>query len=160
MPLIDSKPDAVALIYARALFDVVRTGAGAGGVQQAAEGALAELQQVLEEAHMSERQLARKQRLLAEERELLAQLAAMEGLIGQGQARLRAAEAGSATADVLSSNTAQALSNGSQPAYENSFETDDELSIGLESGVVSGSGALDSGRARARAGPGRPCRSQ
>jgi hypothetical protein len=79
----------------------------------------------------------------------------MEGLIGQGQARLRAAEAGSATADVLSSNTAQALSNGSQPAYENSFETDDELSIGLESGVVSGSGALDSGRARARA---RSCR--
>ena len=55
MPLIDSKPDAVALIYARALFDVVRTGAGAGGVQRAAEGALAELQQVLEEARQDER---------------------------------------------------------------------------------------------------------
>lgn len=48
MPLIESKPDAVAITYARALFDVVK-----GGGQEAVERTFAELEAVLEEARQS-----------------------------------------------------------------------------------------------------------
>jgi len=50
-------------------------------------------EELLAEAHLSEHQQRKRERLLSEETELMAQMRACEGLIAKGRHRLRASQA-------------------------------------------------------------------
>ena len=125
-------------------------------LRDALAGRRAQAQGLLEEAHVSERTERRRLALLQEERELVAQLEAMEGLIRQGRQRLRAAEASASVAVTHSGSVAEVLSgsggsgqygDGSFEADDPSIEEEDEAAYGASGGRASGArlGASGSG---------------
>ena len=102
-------------------------------------------QELLEEAHVSERVERRRRALQQEERELVAQLEAMESLIKQGRQRLRAAEASASQAHASGGSVAEVLESGSG-AYGDSFETDaPSVEEEMSGGRLGGSGSRGAG---------------